>query len=263
MTSFAQSVRYELEREIVTITLDRPRARNAFDQTMAESLLAALRTAEKDESVRVVIITGRGAAFCAGQDVHELHAKERETGPRAAGDELRFRFAPILRRLRSMDLPVIASINGVATGAGLGVALACDLRIAAESASFICAPHAIALIPGAGITWLLPRLAGFGGASELALLGERIDARRALELGLVHRLVSDELLESATRELADQLKRQPKMSLALTKRALNRSMFDGFEQHLNYEADLQEVAADTDDHRERLHTMIDRGTKRT
>lgn len=262
MTSFAQSVRYQVENGIATITLDRPDARNAFDQAMAESMLAALKTAEKDESVRVVVITGRGAAFCAGQDIHELHTKERAIGPQAAGDELRFRFAPILRRIRSIDLPVIAAINGVATGAGLGVALACDLRIAAGSASFICAPHAIALIPGAGITWLLPRLTGFGPASELALLGERIDAHQAVALGLVNRIVPDELLESATRELGEQLIRQPKTSLALTKRALNRSAFAGFEQHLEYEADLQEVAAGADEHRARLHAMIDRGTKR-
>ncbi len=161
-----------------------------------------------------------------------------------------------------MDLPVIASINGVATGAGLGIALACDLRIAAESASFICAPHAIALIPGVGITWLLPRLAGFGAASELALLGERIDAQRAFDLGLVHRVVANDQLSAATHELAQHLIRQPASSLALTKRALNRSAFAGFEQHLAYEADLQEVAAGHDEHRKRLQAMIDRGSKR-
>lgn len=263
MTSFAQSIRYQIEHGIVTITLDRPGARNAFDRAMAESMLAALKTAQKDETARVVIITGRGAAFSAGQDIHELHARERDIGPSAAGDELRLRFAPILRHLRAIDLPVIASIDGVATGAGLGIALACDLRIAAESASFICAPHAIALIPGAGITWMLPRLAGFGAASELMLLGERIAARRAFELGLVDRLVSDELLESATRELAEHVIRHPKTSLALTKRALNRSLFAGFEHHLAYEADLQEVAAGAEEHRARLQTMIDRGTKRS
>jgi len=255
-------LRYQVEDGIATITLDRPDARNAFDQAMAESLLAALKTAEKDASVRVVVITGRGDAFSAGQDIHELHAKEAQLGPQAAGDELRQRFAPIVLRIRAMDLPVIASINGVTTGAGLGIALACDLRIAAESASFICAPHAIALIPGVGITWLLPRIAGFGAASELALLGERIDAQRAAELGLVDRVVASDHFTAATNELAHRLIRQPASSLALTKRALNRSVFAGFEQHLAYEADLQEVAAGHDDHRNRLQAMIDRGSKR-
>jgi 2-(1,2-epoxy-1,2-dihydrophenyl)acetyl-CoA isomerase len=255
-------LRYQVEDGIATITLDRPDARNAFDQAMAESLLAALKTAEKDASVRVVVLTGRGDAFSAGQDIHELRAKEAHFGPQAAGDELRQRFAPIVLRIRAMDLPVIASINGVTTGAGLGIALACDLRIAAESASFICAPHAIALIPGVGITWLLPRLAGFGAASELALLGERIDARRAAELGLVDRVVANDQLAAATHELAQRLIRQPASSLALTKRALNRSVFAGFEQHLAYEADLQEVAAGHDEHRTRLQAMIDRGSKR-
>ncbi|HET9659042.1 MAG TPA: enoyl-CoA hydratase-related protein [Thermomicrobiales bacterium] len=262
MTSFAESVRYQAEDGIVTITLDRPAARNAFDQAMAESLLAALKTAEKDEAVRVIVLTGRGDAFSAGQDLHELHAKEAQFGAQAAGDELRQRFTPVILRIRSMDLPVIAAVNGVATGAGLGIALACDLRVAAESASFICAPHGIALIPGVGITWLLPRLTGFGVASELALLGERIDARRAFELGLVNHIVADGDLQEAIHELAQRLIRQPASSLALTKRALNRSVFAGFEHHLGYEADLQEVAAGNDEHRNRLRAMIDRGSKR-
>ena len=263
MTSFDSPLRYAVEHGVATITLDRPEARNAFDQVMAESLLAALKTAARDESVRVVVITGRGGAFSAGQDIHELHAKESEIGPQAAGDELRYRFNPILLQIRSMDEPVIASINGIATGAGLGIGLASDLRIAAESASFICAPHAIALIPGVGTTWMLPRLAGFGAASELALLGERIDANRARELGLVNWVVPDYELAGRTRDLADTLLKKPASSLALTKRALNRSLFAGFERHLAYEADLQEVAAADETHRTRLQAMIDRGAKRS
>jgi 2-(1,2-epoxy-1,2-dihydrophenyl)acetyl-CoA isomerase len=262
VTSFASSIRYAAAEGLATITLDRPEARNAFDQVMAESLLAALKTAEHDKTVRVVVITGRGAAFSAGQDIHELEDKEIELGAQAAGDELRYRFNPILMQIRSMDAPVIASINGVATGAGLGIALASDLRIAAESASFICAPHAIALIPGAGATWLLPRLAGWGAASELALLGDRIDAKRALTLGLVNWVVPDDELIARTRKLADTLLQKPASSLALTKRALNRSLFAGFGQHLAYEADLQEVAASNPEHIDRLQTMIDRGSKR-
>lgn len=262
MTTFADRLRFVVEDGIATITLDRPEARNAFDQAMAESLLAALKTAENDESVRVVVVTGRGEAFSAGQDIHELHAKESQLGPQAAGNELRYRFNPILLRIRAMDNPVIASINGVATGAGLGIALASDVRIAGERASFICAPHGIALIPGAGITWLLPRLAGFGAASELALFGERIDARRALQLGLVQRVVPDDQLVDQTRELALTLAGMTQSSLALTKRALNRSLFAGFEQHLAYEADLQEVAAEQEAHQLLLQAMIDRAASR-
>jgi 2-(1,2-epoxy-1,2-dihydrophenyl)acetyl-CoA isomerase len=262
VTSFADPLRYAVEDGIATITFDRPDARNAFDQVMAESLLAALRTAEKDASVRVIVLTGRGNAFSAGQDIHELAAKEAQHGPAAAGEELRNRFAPILLRIRAVDQPVIASINGVATGAGLGIALASDLRIASERASFICSPHAIALIPGAGITWLLPRLAGFGAASELTLLGDRIDAARALELGLVNRVVPDNELHDRTIELARTLASKPALSLGLTKRALNRSIFAGMEQHLTYEADLQEVAAGDEEHLNRLRAMIDRTTSR-
>lgn len=262
MTSLASPLRYETNDGVVTLTLDRPEAHNAFDQVMAESLLAALKTAERDADVRVVVITGRGKAFSAGQDVHELAAKESDMGSRAAGDELRHRFNPIQLQIRKMDTPVVASINGVATGAGLGIALACDLRIAAESAIFICAPHAIALIPGVGTTWLLPRLAGFGAASELALLGDRIDAKRALDLGLVNVVVPDDELSVRTQELVDALKKKPAASLKLTKRALNRSLFAGFDQHLAYEADLQEVAASDQEHIDRLQALIARGSSR-
>ncbi len=262
MTSFASPLRYQSENGVAILTLDRPGSRNAFDQVMAESLLAGLKTAERDDAVRVVVITGRGDAFSAGQDIHELSTKEAVSGARAAGDELRLRFNPVVLRIRSMDKPVIASIIGVTTGAGLGIALCCDLRIAAESASFICAPHAIALIPGAGITWLLPRLAGFAAASELALLGERIDAARALELGLVNWVVPSDELVDRTLRLAETLIAKPASANALTKRALNRSVFAGFEQHLAYEADLQEVAAANAEHIARLQSMIDRGSKR-
>lgn len=263
MTTFADRLRYVAEDGVATVTLDRPEARNAFDQVMAESLLAALKTAARDDAVRVIVITGRGGAFSAGQDIHELHSKEAEIGPQAAGDELRLRFNPILLQIRAMDQPVIAAINGIATGAGLGIALASDLRIAAESATFICAPHGIALIPGVGTTWLLPRLVGWSAASELALLSERIDAKQALSLGLVNWIVPDEKLAAKTRELADSLLKKPASSLALTKRALNRSLFAGFEQHLAYEADLQEVAAANEEHASLLKAMIDRGSKRS
>lgn len=258
MTSFQDRLRYAVEDGVATITLDRVEARNAFDQTMAESLLAALKTAERDDAVRVVVITGRGGAFSAGQDVRELWEKEQAAGPSAAGDELRYRFAPILLRIRSIDRPVVAAIDGVATGAGLGIALACDVRIASDRASFVCAPHGIALIPGAGISWMLPRLIGAAAASELLLLGERVDAQRALALGLVHQVVPEAELESATRQLTERLARNPRSSLALTKRAIDRSVFDGFANHLAYEADLQEVAAANDEHQRRLRALVER-----
>ncbi|MCO5221002.1 MAG: enoyl-CoA hydratase-related protein [Thermomicrobiales bacterium] len=263
MTSFAAPLRYLVEEGIATITLDRPDVRNAFDQVMAESLLAALKTAEKDDVVRVIVVTGRGEAFSAGQDVHELYRKETETGARAAGDELRYRFNPIVSRILAIDKPVIAAINGVATGAGLGIALAADLRIASERASFICAPHGIALIPGAGITWLLPRLVGRGMASELTFLGDRIDAQRALEIGLVNWVVPATELEERTRKLALSLASKPATSLGLTKRALNQSMHHDLDDHLVYEADLQEVAAASPDHEGRLRSMVERGMNRT
>ena len=148
---------------------------------------ATLRTVERDATVRAVVVTGAGRAFSAGQDVRELAAETAERGPRAVGDQLRLRFNPIVLRLRGLEKPVIAAINGVATGAGLGVALAADVRVAAASASFVLAPVGIGLIPGVGATALLPAVIGLGRATELCFTGERIDAGRALAIGLVYR----------------------------------------------------------------------------
>lgn len=255
MTSQEQTVVLAVEGAIATITLNRPDALNAFDRDLAQRLSAALRTVERDPRVRVIVLTGTGRAFSAGQDVRELARETSERGPAAVGEQLRERFNPIVLHLRAVEKPVIASINGVTTGAGLGFALACDYRIAASSASFVLAPLSIGLIPGVGTTALLPALVGLARASELALLGERISAAEALALGLVSRVVPDETLAPATRELAERFAELPTRAIGLTKRAFNRAALPRLAEHLEYEAQLQEVAAGTGDHREGLAAM--------
>lgn len=252
MTSMVQSVVIEHAGAVATLRLNRPDALNAFDRELAQRLDSSLRTVERDDSVRAIILTGAGRAFSAGQDINELARETGEHGPKAVGDQLRDRFNPIVLRIRTMEKPVVAAINGVTTGAGLGFALAADYRVAAESASFVLAPMSVGLIPGVGSTALLPAIVGLGRASELALLGERIGAARALALGLVSQVVADEDLAAAAMAIAERFAALPTKTIGLTKRAFNRMLLPDFTNHLYYEAALQEIAAGTADHAEGL-----------
>lgn len=240
------------------ITLQREKFYNALDGPLALELLAALRTAAADDSVRVIVITGAGAAFSAGQDVFELEREESLHGPASVGKQLRERLNPLIVQIRAIEKPVIAQVNGVATGAGLATALACDFRIMSENASFVMSPIGVGLIPGVGLSMLVPRMTGIGVATELFMLGERVPADRALELGLVNRVVAPEMLETATRELAEKLAGQPREVLGLTKRILNRSVFAGLEDHMNYESAVQEIAAGAEEHHRRLAKLTTR-----
>jgi 2-(1,2-epoxy-1,2-dihydrophenyl)acetyl-CoA isomerase len=245
---------------ILTVTLNRPDALNAFDRKTVELLSATLRMADGDSTVRAVILTGSGRAFSAGQDLKEMVRETEERGPRAIGDQLRERFNPVIMRLRAIEKPVIGAINGIATGAGLGIALACDLRVASEHASFILSPIGIGLIPGVGLSRTLPALIGLARSSEFAFSGERIDAARALDLGLVNRVVPADELSEVARQMAIGLASLPTKTIGLTKRAFNHAVFPDLVNHLEYEAALQEIAAGTDDFREGLLAQIDKRT---
>lgn len=249
MTSPATILTTQKDDAVLTITLRREASLNAFDGPLALELKSALRTAGRDDDIRVVVITGAGNAFSAGQDIYELEEAERTGGPAAVDRQMRERLNPLISEIRALEKPVIAKVNGVATGAGLAVALACDFRIAVSSASFVMSPIGIGLIPGVGLSMLVPRLAGIGAATELFMLGARISAHRALEFGLVHQVVSEGELDAAVDDLASRLISQPRTVLGLTKRALNHSVYAGIEEHLNYESALQELAAASVEHR--------------
>jgi 2-(1,2-epoxy-1,2-dihydrophenyl)acetyl-CoA isomerase len=251
-------VRTDRTGAVMTLTLNRPDALNAFDRDLATALDAALRVAERESEIRAVIISGAGRAFSAGQDLRELARETAESGPRAVGDQLRNRLNPIVIRIRSLEKPVVAAINGVTTGAGLGIALAADYRIAAESAAFVVSPLGIGLIPAVGSTALLPAILGLGRASELALLGERITADQALAFGLVSRLARNEDLAYEAMTVAERFAALPTKAIGLSKRAFNRSVLPDLAAHLTYEAGLQEVAAETDDHREGLAAILEK-----
>ncbi len=252
------TVRLEGADGIATITLDRPDALNALTVPMKQELLAALRSVERDRAVRAVILTGAGRAFCAGQDLGER--LEPDAAP--LGTELRERYNPIIRAMRSLEKPIVGAINGVAAGAGASLAFACDLRIAAEEASFALAFGRVGLIPDSGATWLLPRLVGGARAAEIALLNDPVPADAALSMGLVTRVVpSGELLDMA-REMAGRLARGAPVAIALTKRALNAAWDRGLDGALEYEALLQDLAGRTNDHAEGIAAFMEKRAPR-
>ena len=252
------SVRLEVADGIATITLDRPASLNALTIPMKQEFLAALHAIESDAHVRAVILTGAGRAFCAGQDLRER--LEPDAPP--LGEELRERYNPIVRTMRSLPKPIVGAINGVAAGAGASLAFACDLRIAAEGASFVLAFGRIGLIPDTGATWLLPRLLGPARAAAMAFLNDPVSAAEAERLGLVLSVVPGERLAAEARAIATRLAESAPIAIRLTKEALDGAFERDFEAALEEEARLQDLAGHTEDHREGMAAFVEKRTPR-
>jgi 2-(1,2-epoxy-1,2-dihydrophenyl)acetyl-CoA isomerase len=245
---------------VLTITLNRPESLNAFNETMSVELSAALRTAQRDDSIRCVVLTGAGRAFCSGQDLQEIKGRygDKPTEPLDFAGHLRQRFNPIIARLRTIEKPVIAAVNGVAAGAGASFAFACDLRICSRGASFVMAFVNVGLIPDSGSTITLLQHVGFGRAAELCMLGEKLSAEEAYRVGLANRVVDDDKLAEATREIATKLAGLPTKAIGLTKRALNRAWRAELEDQLEYEAFLQQTAGTSADHKEGVLAFVEK-----
>ncbi len=242
------ALRFEASDGVATITLDRPAVLNALDRQLKAELARAIRQAAADASVRAVVLTGAGRAFCAGQDLGER--VDPAAGP--LGAEVRERYNPLILSMRRLEKPLVAAVNGTAAGAGVALVLACDLRLAAEGASFILAFGRIGLVPDSGTSWFLPRLVGAARAAELLLVGDPVGAAEAERIGLVNRVVpADRLLDEA-HELASRLAAGAPLAMGLTKRALNRSAEATLEESLEYEAGLQSIAGRSRDHAEGL-----------
>jgi len=253
-----QTIQYEKSDGIATLTLNRPDVLNAFNEKMGQELQDALRNAERDEEIHCVVITGNGRAFSAGEDIQELRGQyERGENPRL-GERLLHKYNPIIRRIRRMEKPVIAAVNGVAAGAGAGIAYSCDLRIASDAARFLQAFVKIGLAPDSGTSFFLPRLVGFAKALDLALTGDELSSKDAERLGLVSKVVPGEQLMTATRELALKLAKGPSKAIGLTKRALNKSVSSDLETVLEYESYLQEIAGATEDHVEAVKAFLEK-----
>ena len=253
-----ETLTVETREGICTITLNRPEVYNAFSDTLTYELQDALKGAQRDGGVRVIIITGAGKAFCSGQDVAELKAKYVPGYVPHLGTDIRRRYNPIARRIREMDKPVIAAVNGVAAGAGMSLALACDMRIASDEATFLAAFINVGLVPDTAATFTLPRLVGLGKALELCLTGDKIPADEALRIGMVNRVVPADELMAETRTLATRLAGLPARGIALIKRLLNQSYDNDLPGQLEAEAFAQETAGLTEDHVEGVVAFIEK-----
>lgn len=250
------------QEAIRTITLNRPEVLNAFNDDLLSSLGKAVRAADKDKSVRCLVITGTGRAFSSGQDLADVADRYKSDEPIELGTHLRKYYNRIVTKLRTMETPVIASVNGVAAGAGCSLALACDIRIAAESASFIQAFIHVGLVPDSGATFMLPRLIGLSRALEMACTGRKIKSDEALRIGLVNQVVPDDELAAATNKLASKLASLPPRGIGLTKRALNASLENDLPTQLEYEAMMQTTAGRTKDHREGVRAFMEKRAPR-
>ncbi|WP_327089543.1 enoyl-CoA hydratase-related protein [Nonomuraea sp. NBC_01738] len=247
-------IRYDVTDTVATITLDRPDAMNSLTVEVKVALLEALRRAADDPAVRAVLLTGSGRAFCAGQDLRE-HAENLEAG-RGLDGTVRAHYNPIVELLTTMPKPVVAAVNGVAAGAGASLAFACDLRVASEKAKFAMAFSGIGLAPDSGASWTLQRLVGPARAAELLLLGDTLTAERALELGVVTRVVpADDVLKTA-HELAVRLAQGPTKAFDATRRALAYAATHTLSESLELEATLQDECAASDDHRNATRAFL-------
>jgi 2-(1,2-epoxy-1,2-dihydrophenyl)acetyl-CoA isomerase len=241
-----------------TITLNRADKLNAFNDELTFSLQDALKEMEKDESVRAIVITGAGRGFCSGQDLQSRSISQEADQRPSLGDSIRRRYNPLVLKIRKMEKPIIAAVNGVAAGAGASLAFACDFRIVADNANFIQSFTKVGLVPDSGSTFMLPRLIGVTKAFELMLSADKLDAAEALRLGLVNKVVpADSVLAEAT-SLAERLAQGPTKAFGLTKRAVNRAVFSDIEELLEYEASLQEIAGRSDDFQEGVKAFIEK-----
>jgi 2-(1,2-epoxy-1,2-dihydrophenyl)acetyl-CoA isomerase len=243
-------LRVDRDGAVTVLTLNRPEVLNAFDEPLTEALNASLADCAADSAIRAVVITGAGRAFSAGQDLADRLATIEKGGDVHLGDELRRRYHPAIAAIREMRKPVIAAVNGVVAGAGLGVAIACDIRVAASSATFRPAWGRVGLVPDAGSAFFLPRLVGWGRALDMVLTGEPVPADEALRIGLVTRMWPDAEFAAKWRELAQTLAHGATEAFALTKEGLNAAMARGFAEFLDHEAELQDRAGRTHDYAE-------------
>lgn len=251
-----QSIIFAVAGGVATITLNRPAVLNSFNRPMAKALQRVLDEVAADPAVRAVLLTGAGRGFCAGQDLAEAMPQD---GPAPAiGDIVRETYNPIVRRLRALEKPVVCAVNGVAAGAGANLALACDLVLAADTASFVEAFSKIGLIPDTGGTFTLPRLVGPQRAAAMMFLAEKVPAADALSLGMVYRVVPAASLLDEARALATRLAAMPTRALGLIKRALNASLSNDLDAQLEVEAELQAEAGESEDYREGVRAFLEK-----
>lgn len=248
------SIVFEKDGFVGKITLNRPEVFNSFNREMASLLHAILDRCREDPEVRAILLTGAGKAFCAGQDLQEV------TGQDAPSLEniVNHTYNPTIKRLREIEKPIVCAVNGVAAGAGANIAIACDITVAKESASFVQAFSKIGLIPDSGGTYFLPRIIGRQRATALMMLSDKITAREAEEMGMIYKVFKDTDFEAEAMTLAQRLAHLPTQALGLTKRALNYSLDNDLNKQLAIEEQLQSTAGNTYDYKEGVAAFLEK-----
>ncbi len=244
---------YENKNGITTIYLNRPERYNAFNEQMRKDLSAALQVAECDSNCRAIVLSGEGKAFCSGQDLKDIEGKNVDFSK-----FLKTGYNPLIRAMRNMPKPIIARVNGVAAGAGCSLALACDFIIADERANFIEVFIGIGLVLNSGSSYFLPRLIGSNRAFELATLGNKVSARKALEWGMINRAVVSAELDTEVEKVAQYYANAPTLAIASMKRMLNDSLVSTLDQVLDYEAYYQQIAGNSADYQEGVAAFIEK-----
>jgi 2-(1,2-epoxy-1,2-dihydrophenyl)acetyl-CoA isomerase len=244
----------QVEGGVMTLRFNRPDKFNSFVRELALAVQSALQEAESRPDVRCVVLTGQGKAFCAGQDLAEAIDPNGPPLQKIVSEH----YNPIIRQIRNLNKPVVAAVNGVAAGAGANMALACDVVLAAESASFIQAFSKIGLIPDSGGTYFLPRLVGFGKALAMAMLGDKVSARDAEAMGMIYKAIPDADFEATVQRTAATLANMPTYGLALTKQAYNRGMTHTLDEQLQVEDELQTKAGQSRDYREGVTAFLEK-----
>jgi 2-(1,2-epoxy-1,2-dihydrophenyl)acetyl-CoA isomerase len=254
----SETVKAESKNGVLWLTMNRPDKLNAFNEEMGNDLLEGLKEGEKSTEVRCIVLTGEGRAFSVGEDLNANRAAYESGKTVPFGEVLKRKYNPIVQRMRRMEKPVVAGVNGVTAGAGLGLALACDLRAASDKATFHEAFIKVGLIPDAGTSFWLPRILGPGRAMEVGLLGEPIDASKALAMGLVNWVFPDDKFREEVSRLAEKLAKGPTKAMGLTKRALNRAVVVDMDSALEYEMYIQDVAGRSRDHVEGVKAFFEK-----
>ncbi len=254
-----ENIQFEIKDGIAQLTLNRPDKLNSFTQAMHLEVRAALETLQADRSVRVLVLTGAGRGFCAGQDLSDRAVEPGAKGV-DLGDSVEKFYAPLVLALRNLPMPVICAVNGVAAGAGANIALACDIVIAGKSASFVEVFCKLGLIPDTGGTWHLPRLIGHARATGLAMLGEKLTAERAEQWGMIWKCVPDDDLMKEALAMATHFSTAPTKGLAFTKRALQASYANTLPEQLKLEGEMMRELGYSHDYREGVSAFMEKRT---
>jgi 2-(1,2-epoxy-1,2-dihydrophenyl)acetyl-CoA isomerase len=247
-------IKLEILDGVAKITLDRPEKYHAFIREMALQLQVVLDNCKEDKTIRAILITATGKAFCAGQDLGEA----TNTSGLKLTQIIQEHYNPIIRKIRNIEKPVVAAVNGIAAGAGASIALACDIVVACESASFVQAFSKIGLIPDSGGTYFLPRLIGMQKAAALMMTAEPLSSKEAVDIGMIYKVFSNDTFEQESWKLVSKLAKMPTKGLGLTKRLLNASYENDLEQQLTMEDKCQTIAGNSDDFKEGVKAFLEK-----